>query len=79
MSAKAKLHCLVCGQDVFGKSVVHVQRTRREVTSTGWCRQCGYGVRRSEVFEVGKPVRSTSAILNPERNGWVQLRRKGKA
>ena len=38
MSAKAKLHCLVCGQDVFGKSVVHVQGTRRVVTSTGWAK-----------------------------------------
>lgn len=69
MSARSKLDCRVCGQDVFVKTVVHVHGTRRTVTMTGWCKQCGNGVRRREIFEAGKRVDAAVATLPPEARG----------
>ncbi len=69
MSARSKLDCLVCGQDVFAKTVVHVHGTRRTVTSEGWCRQCGHGVRLHEVYEAGKRVDANIAVLPPKARG----------
>ena len=69
MSARSKLDCRVCGQDVFVKTVVHVHGTRRTVTMTGRCKQCGNGVRRREIFEAGKCVDADVAVLPPEARG----------
>ena len=62
-----KRDCPVCGQDVFCKSVVHVQGNRREVVSTGWCRQCGHGLRRREVFRTGVSVLVHTSVLPPKK------------
>ena len=62
-----KLDCPVCGQDVFCKSVVHVRGTRREVVSTGWCRQCGHGLRRLEKFMCGVSLFVHTSVLPPKK------------
>lgn len=62
-----KLDCQQCGQDVFAKTVVHVHGTKRMVSATGWCRQCGFGVRLREVYVAGKRVESEIRTLNPEK------------
>ncbi len=72
MSARNKLDCQVCGQDVFVKTVVHVHGTRRTVTRVGWCKQCGNGVRRREVFEAGKRVDAEAAVLAPKKDGGAE-------
>lgn len=63
-----KLDCQACGQDVFGKTVVHVQGARREVVAEGYCRQCGHGVRRREVFVAGRRVEARVEVLAPKRD-----------
>lgn len=68
-----KLDCQVCGQDVFAKTVVHVHGTRRTVMAEGWCRQCGHGVRRREVFEAGKRVDADVVVLPPRKSGASEL------
>lgn len=72
MSVRSKLDCRVCGQDVFVKTVVHVHGARRTVTAVGWCKQCGNGVRRREVFEAGKRVDAEIAVLSPEKRKGVK-------
>lgn len=72
MSARNKLDCRVCGQNMFAKTVVHVHGTRRTVTMTGWCKQCGNGVRRREVFEAGKRVDAEVAVLAPKKDGGAE-------
>lgn len=69
-----RLDCPVCGQDVFGTTVVHVQGTRREVAVTGWCRQCGNGVCRTETYSAGMLVDAKTQVLGPK-----PLRRGRKA
>ena len=67
MSGKTKMDCQVCGQDVFGKSVVHVQGCRRSVITTGWCRQCGNGVQLVEIYMAGDCVGRVASVLPPKK------------
>ena len=62
-----KLDCLVCGQDVFAKKVVHVHGARRMVSATGWCRQCGHGVRLRAVYVGGNRVDGEIEVLDPRK------------
>ena len=62
-----KLDCQRCGQDVFAKKVVHVHGAKRMVSATGWCRQCGYGVRLRELYVAGKCVDAEIVTLPPEK------------
>ena len=64
-----KLDFQRCGQDVFAKTVVHVHGTKRRVSATGWCRQCGYGVRLREEYVAGKRVEAEVVTLPPKKGG----------
>lgn len=62
-----KLDCQVCGQGVFARTRERVEGSYVWRRSTGYCRQCGYGMRQLEKRLNGKVVYGVTEILAPKK------------